>query len=56
MEKYSCVERLSMTAPQVIIRWPCGLEGPPQIFPLADSLEESEKIRRLLEERLASQD
>ncbi len=42
--------------PQAIVLWPDGLNRPPRIFPVADSLEEAERIGKLLEKRLASQD
>lgn len=34
---------------KAIIEWPEGLSAPPIIRPLGDSLEESERIRTLLE-------
>jgi len=40
---------------RAIIEWPNGLEGPPQIFPLADSLEEAESVGKFLEKRLGNE-
>ncbi len=37
------------TLPKAILLWPDGLTNPPRIFPLADSLEEAERIGKFLE-------
>ena len=40
--------RLS-NSPRALIDWPKGMSGNPVIYPLGGSLEETQKIRRLLE-------
>ena len=35
--------------PQVVVQWPRGLSGPPGVYPLGNSDEESEVLRGLLE-------
>lgn len=37
---------------RVIVEWPKGLSEPPVIYPLGSSAEESEQVRKFLEERL----
>ncbi len=45
---YSTDEDLS-NPPSVIVEWPGGLSNQPMVYPLGNSLEQSEEIRRLLE-------
>jgi len=45
---YSDGKRLSIP-PRAVVEWREGLLGLPIIFPMAETFEESEEIRRLLE-------
>ncbi len=44
---YSTDEDLSN--PKAVLEWPQGLSSPPVVFPLGNSFEQSEEIRRLFE-------
>jgi hypothetical protein len=48
-------ESLSKGHPKAVIEWPDGLAGPPTIFPLGESFEESEELRRRLEKLFRKQ-
>ena len=48
---YAIGKKLS-TPPRAVVEWPEGLMGPPIIFPMGQTFEESEEIRRLFERLL----
>ncbi len=43
-----------LSNPKVVVEWPEGLSSPPVVYPLGNSLEQSEEIRRLFEGLLQS--